>query len=126
MVLWLYRRPAGMSLHKGKNMKLFGLNITKVKAKEETRISTASKISNNPAQGWMTTWFNNYYMRKISGDFYEILREGIPIIDSAIRRLISLNGTIKIIGDNGALVRELEDFCLNVPVNDRSEEHTSE
>lgn len=99
-------------------MKLFGLNIIRAKTKKEQEISTSSQIRDNPAQGWMTNWFNNYYLRKVSGDFYEILREGIPIIDSAIRRLISLNGTIKIIGDNGALVRELEDFCLNVPVND--------
>ncbi len=54
----------------------------------------------------------------MSGEFYEVLREAIPIIDAAIRRLISLNGTIHIIGDNAALVRELEDFCINVPVND--------
>lgn len=100
-------------------MKLFGLNITKSKSQAARDISSAAQFRDNPAQGWMTNWFNNYYMRKVSGDFYEILREGIPIIDSAIRRLISLNGTIKIIGDNSAIVRELEDFCLNVPVNDK-------
>lgn len=56
--------------------------------------------------------------RKVSGDFYEALREGIPIIDTAITRLISMNGTLKIIGDNAKIVAALEDFCLNVPVND--------
>ncbi len=98
-------------------MRLFGLNITRRKAAKE--ISSQPQIRPYPSQGWMTQWFQNYYMRKVSGDFYEILREGIPIIDSAIRRLISLNGTIKIIGDNGPIVRVLEDFCLYVPVNDK-------
>lgn len=98
-------------------MRIFGFNLLKSKAAPE--VSSQPQIRVNAPQGWMTNWFQNYYLRKVSGDFYEVLREGIPIIDSAIRRLISLNGTIKIIGDNGALVRELEDFCLHVPVNDK-------
>ncbi len=80
-------------------------------------ISSPQIIAGFP-QGQMTSWFNQYVFRKVSGDFYEVLREGIPIIDAAIRRLISLNGTIKVIGDNMPLVKELEDFCMNVPVND--------
>jgi len=100
-------------------MKILGIEIKRANRKAAADISTQPQIRQNPSQGWMTQWFNNYYMRKVSGDFYEILREGIPIIDSAIRRLISLNGTIKIIGDNAAIVRALEDFCLHVPVNDK-------
>ncbi len=97
-------------------MKLFGFNITRAKAPQD--IATRTQYLPAAAQGPLTPWFNNYYLRKVSGDFYEALREGIPIIDSAIRRLISLNGTVKIIGDKADLVTELEDFCLNVPVND--------
>ena len=87
------------------------------KAKAKSTPSKPQIGVNNP-QGPLTPYFNDHYHRKISGTFYEALREGIPVIDAAIRRLISLNGTIKIIGDNAAIVRELEDFCLNVPVND--------
>lgn len=76
------------------------------------------QIRDNAPQGFMTQYFQDYYLRKVSGDFYEALREGIPIIDSAIRRLISLNGTIEILGDNPTLVKELEDFAMFVPVND--------
>ena len=97
-------------------MKLFGLDITRAKAAPD--ISTARQYTAVSSQGPLTPWFQDYYLRKVSGDFYEALREGIPIIDSAIRRLISINGTIRIIGDNAALVKELEDFCLSVPVND--------
>jgi hypothetical protein len=87
--------------------------------KHKTKDATSKvQIGLNNPQGPMTPYFNDYYHRKISGTFYEALREGIPVIDAAIRRLISLNGTIKIIGDNASIVRELEDFCLNVPVND--------
>lgn len=97
-------------------MNLFGFEIKRAKAADDVTIRT--QYLPTAAQGPLTPWFNNYYLRKVSGDFYEALREGIPIIDSAIRRLISLNGTIKVIGTNGALVRELEEFCINVPVND--------
>lgn len=97
-------------------MKLFGLEIKRAKAVED--VATRTQYRTTSAQGPLTPWFQNYVLRKVSGDFYEALREGIPIIDAAIRRLISLNGTIKVIGTNGALVRELEEFCINVPVND--------
>jgi hypothetical protein len=70
------------------------------------------------AQSPMTPWFTDYIFRQVDGNFYEALREGIPICDAAIRRLINLTGTPKIIGENTALVKELEDFHLNVPVND--------
>ena len=81
-------------------------------------LAVSSQLISTAAQGALGSSFNDLVFRKVDGNFYEILREGIPIFDAAIRRLISLNGTIKIIGDNAALVSELEDFCLNVPVND--------
>lgn len=101
-------------------MNIFGLNIGRASGKSPSRLDASTQpqfLPYNP-QGPLTGWFQEYVLRKVSGDFYEVLREGIPIIDSAIRRLISLNGTIRVIGDNGPLVRELEDFCTNVPVND--------
>lgn len=88
------------------------------KKQKATNNVTKPQFGVNNPQGPMTPYFKDYYLRKVSGTFYEALREGIPVIDAAIRRLISLNGTIKIIGDNQAIVRELEDFCLNIPVND--------
>lgn len=98
-------------------MKIFGREIIIRKAAEPPKPS-APQIRNGNPQGPMTAWFNDFCLRKVSGDFYEILREGVPIIDAGIRRLISLNGTIKIIGDKADCVKELEDFSLNVPVND--------
>ncbi|NOQ51721.1 MAG: hypothetical protein GQ578_05850 [Desulfuromonadaceae bacterium] len=98
-------------------MNIFGFDISR--SKNVSKRDARTQIGVNNAQGPLTPYFKDHYLRKVSGDFYEALREGIPVIDAAIRRLISLNGTIKIIGDKPALVKELEDFCLNVPVNDK-------
>jgi SPP1 gp7 family putative phage head morphogenesis protein len=95
-------------------MKVFGWELKKA----DPEITSKPQIGPGGAQGQMTSWFNSQIFRKVSGGFYEVLREGIPVIDGAIRRLISLNGTIKPIGDNMDIVKELEDFSLNVPVND--------
>lgn len=95
-----------------KTMKFF-----RSKKKKEVVVAKPQFRQTDP-QGLMTPWFQDYHLRKVSGDFYEALREGIPIIDAAIRRLISLDGTIKIIGDNMPIVKALEDFILHVPVND--------
>ncbi len=94
-------------------MKVFGYELRK-----SADLTADAQIRYTNPQGPFTEAFNNWRFRKISGDFYEVLREAIPFFDSAIRRLISLNGTLKIIGDKQALVKTLEDFCLNVPVND--------
>lgn len=95
------------------DMKLFSR-----RRKKEPDLPSKTQFRQTDAQGLMTPWFQDYHLRKVSGDFYEALREGIPIIDAGIRRLISLDGTIKIIGDNMEIVKALEDFNLNVPVND--------
>jgi len=76
-----------------------------------SQITTAAQSSLMPA-------LSDYVGRSVDGQFYEALREGIPICDAAIRRLINLTGTPKIIGENMDLVTLLEDFHLNVPVND--------
>jgi hypothetical protein len=99
-------------------MKFLGLEIRK--ANDPAIISRAEIRDTNP-QGDLTSIFQNYVFRKVSGEFYEKLREAIPLIDAAIDRLISLMGTIRIIGDNMDCVKELEDFNLSVPVNDTQE-----
>jgi SPP1 gp7 family putative phage head morphogenesis protein len=95
-------------------MKILGYEIRKAQG-----VTSEAQIRENNPQGPYTKYFQDYVFRKVSGEFYEFLREAIPIIDSGIRRLISLNGTIKIIGDKPEVVAALEDFCLNVPVNDQ-------
>ncbi|MDH4164468.1 MAG: hypothetical protein OEW15_17540, partial [Nitrospirota bacterium] len=76
------------------------------------------QLTSTAAQSPLASAMNEFVFRKVDGNFYEAMREGIPICDAAIRRTINLTGTPKIIGDNMDLVKILEDFHLNVPVND--------
>ncbi len=86
--------------------------------RKEDIFSSISQVRATSPQGWMTAGFQQLALKKVNGYFYEMLREGIPIFDAAIRRLTSLNGTLKIFGDNMNIVKKLEDFCTYVPVND--------
>lgn len=72
----------------------------------------------NNGQGIYTAGFQSFVPRKVDSAFYEFLREAIPIIDTAIWKLVSLDGTIEVEGNNLALVDEINDWMDNVPVND--------
>lgn len=69
-------------------------------------------------QGPFTPWFGGYVPRQVSPEFYKVLREGIPYIDGAIRRLSTLTGTLQVEGNNAKLVNELTEFFTYIPVND--------
>ena len=72
----------------------------------------------NDGQGLLTPYFANYIARRVEPWFYEFLREALPIIDAAIRRLVSLDGHIVVKGNNDALVDEIQEWIYNVTVND--------
>lgn len=69
-------------------------------------------------QGAFTSFFKAWVPRKVEAQFYEFLREAIPIIDAAIMRLVSLDGHIIVKGKNADLVEEIQDWIDNVKVND--------
>ncbi len=71
----------------------------------------------NP-QGPYTSLFKNYVARKVSPSLYEALRESIPVIDTAIGKLTTLDGLVVVDGDNKGLVQEIEDWKGSVRVND--------
>lgn len=56
--------------------------------------------------------------RVVNPHLYEALREAIPILDGAIAAMVTLDGIIRVEGDNDKLVAEIEDWMTNVPVND--------
>ena len=93
-------------------MKFLGFEIRKSAAE----ISTSAQFRDNSPQGPLTSAFNNWVFRKIDPKFFEVMREAIPMCDTAINKLVSMNGKLEIIGDNAECVKELEDFCLSVPV----------
>lgn len=49
---------------------------------------------------------------------YEALREAMGLLDGSIRTLVTLDGILKVEGDNGRIVGIIEDFIESVPVND--------
>lgn len=95
-------------------MKFLGFEIRKA----DPAVSSQAQIRDTDPQGPLTSAFDNWIFRRVAPGFYEVLREGIPMLDAAIGRLISMNGMIEIIGDKDDCVAELEDFCRSVPVGD--------
>lgn len=83
-----------------------------------SEISSPWQLRPSDGQGVFTKYFSSYIPRKVEADFYEFLREAIPIIDAAIKRLISLDGHIVVKGNKGALVDEIQEWTDNVAVND--------
>ncbi|MCP4259100.1 MAG: hypothetical protein GY774_16565 [Planctomycetes bacterium] len=76
------------------------------------------QIHPNDGQGIYTKYFKSYVPRKVEADFYEFLREAIPIIDAAIQRLTELDGHLIVTGDSDALTKEIEEWMDNITVND--------
>lgn len=70
------------------------------------------------AQGAFSGAFNTFVARKVSGDFYELMREAVPYLDGGINRLVSLMGHIKIVGNNRELVERIKEWAFNVPIDD--------
>lgn len=70
------------------------------------------------AQGPYTQILSQWTARKIAPALYEALREAIPPIDAAIDRYTTLDGIIRVRGDNDKVVAEIDDWMRNVQVND--------
>jgi len=98
-------------------MRLFGFDFT-LKRPGSAQPSGGWQLRPTDGQGPYTKYFQSFVPREIDAEFYEFLREAIPIIDGGIRRLTSLDGHLTVHGDNQALVDEIRDWMDNVPVND--------
>lgn len=70
------------------------------------------------AQGPFTSSFTTLIARKFSKDFFEFLREALPLFDAAIWRMVGLDGEIIVKGKNDNLVADIKDWMDNVRVND--------
>lgn len=70
------------------------------------------------AQGPYTQILSQWTARKVAPALYEALREAIAPIDAAIDRLTTLDGIIRVRGDNDKIVAECEEWMRNVRVND--------
>jgi len=101
-------------------MKIFGIEINRAKSRVPGSSAQQAGWQLRPrdGQGPYTQGFNTFVPRKVQGDFYEFLRETIPVIDAAIWRLVALDGHIVVKGKNEKLVAEIQEWLYNVPVND--------
>lgn len=72
---------------------------------------------NDPMGPWSDA-LGAFEARKVNPHIYEALREALPILDGAIGALVTLDGILRVEGDNDAIVAEIEDWISNVPVND--------
>lgn len=81
-------------------------------------LAISSQLISTASQSSVVSAMNSYEFRKVDGGFYEMLREAVPIFDAAITQSIILEGFLKPIGEKAELVKDLEDFFREVPVND--------
>lgn len=75
-------------------------------------------IRQGDPQGVWSGAMNGFEARKVNPHLYEALREALPILDGAISTTVTLDGIVRVEGDNGKLVSEIEDFISSIPVND--------
>jgi SPP1 gp7 family putative phage head morphogenesis protein len=59
-----------------------------------------------------------YVPRKVNPWLYEAIREAVPMIDGAIGTLVTMDGIVRVEGDNEALVAEIRDWLESVTVGD--------
>ena len=95
-------------------MKLLGLSITRASNKEESQL--VSRPANG--QGQYSNIFNSLKARTVAPGLYEALREAIPVLDAAIDRTITVDGTPVIVGEDEKIVASATEWAENVTVND--------
>ena len=92
------------------------INIFRSKKKNPS--PAKSELRPSEGQGPYTSFMNKYVPRKVDPEFYEVLREAIPLIDAAIWKLVALDGHMVVRGDNAALVDEIQEWMDYVRVNE--------
>lgn len=111
------RTNGNLALASGPTVRLFGLDIRRVRPKARGSIGQVVPRPNS-AQGPWSPYFSGYIARVVSPQLFEILRESIPVLDAAIDRLVTLDGVPEIEGDNQALVDEIRDWAQSVRCGD--------
>ncbi|WP_352404522.1 hypothetical protein [Sporanaerobacter acetigenes] len=60
---------------------------------------------------------DNYIPLKVEYELYKVMREAVPILDTAINRIVRLVGTFDVQCDSDKEEKEIRDFLDNVKVN---------
>jgi len=69
-------------------------------------------------QGMWTGTFDNWNPRSVNAQFYEAIREAVPLIDGGINLMTTLDGVLDIEAETSAMEAELKEFAEGVRVND--------
>lgn len=93
--------------------------LTRRKASETSAASALAAAQRDQQElGAWTGTFRGFVPRQVNPELYEALREALPIVDGGINTLVTLDGVVRVEGDDAALVREIEDWMQSVQVND--------
>lgn len=84
----------------------------------EQAVSGAANISDNRATDEWLSKFESSLSREHNPEFWETLREAMPIFDIAIQKLCAMDGIIKCTSDNPKLKSIIDEFMEQVQVND--------
>lgn len=70
------------------------------------------------AMGPWTGTFQNFVARQVNPVLYEAMREALPIVDGGIGMMVTLDGIVRVEGEDAALVAEIDAWMQSVQVND--------
>lgn len=60
---------------------------------------------------------DNYIPLQVEYELYKVMREAVPILDTAINRIVRLVGTFDVQCDSDKEEREIREFLDNIKVN---------
>ena len=93
--------------------------LSRRKASETSSSSALAAAQREQAAlgAWSDT-FGGFVPRQVNPALYEAMREALPMVDGAIGMLVTLDGIVRVEGDDAALVAEIDAWMQAVKVND--------
>jgi SPP1 gp7 family putative phage head morphogenesis protein len=89
------------------------------KAAETTTASGIARAQReDQALGPWTGTFQTFVARQVNPHLYEAMREALPIVDGGIGMMVTLDGIVRVEGEDEALVAEIDAWMQSVQVND--------
>jgi hypothetical protein len=88
-------------------------------AAKSNEIASSALARAGQSLGIFTDTLGSFIPREVNPYFYESLREALGILDGAVNRLVTLDGIVRLEGDNDALVQKIRtDLLESIQVND--------
>lgn len=91
----------------------------------DTAVTGGKRLQGQPmtareaeTMGPWTQTLTDWVAREVAPALYEALREAIPVLDAAINRLVTLDGIIRVEGQNDRIVQAIQQWMEDVRVGD--------